>query len=175
MADLDRWGEAVGRGLGWPPGTFFAAYHANRQSVCAEALEQVPVAAALTAMLAARHHALECTPGQLLEELGHYRPDHASPATGWPKSPSALSTTLRRLAAQLREIGIVVVFGRRHDGRIIRFEKAGAETRTTPAGTMSQAAWRTTPPRDAPGYCVRPHGAPALPDLPGKPAGRCER
>jgi putative DNA primase/helicase len=52
MADLDRWGEAVMRGLGEPPGTFIAAYRANRRAACADVLEQSPVAAALVTMLA---------------------------------------------------------------------------------------------------------------------------
>jgi hypothetical protein len=128
MADLDRWGEAVARGLGWPPGTFLAAYYANRRSACAWALEQVPLAAALNAMLT-RGGAVECTPTQLLGVLNNFRPKRMSAAPGWPKSPWALSKTLRRLAAQLRTIGIVVTFARRYDARIIRIASTCVDVR----------------------------------------------
>jgi hypothetical protein len=135
MADLDRWGEAVGRGLGWPPGTFLAAYHANRRSACAQALEQAPVASALVPMLALRG-AVECSPTQLLRMLSEFRPKHATAASGWPNSPWALSRILHRLAAQLPAIGIVVTFSRGHTARIIKIARARAEgqIQNTPGG-----------------------------------------
>jgi hypothetical protein len=122
MADLDRWGEAVMRGLGEAPGTFIAAYRANRRAACADVLEQSTVAAALVAMLA-HHHAFEGAPAKLLEVLNSARPAHASAATGWPSSPWALSKILRRLATQLRETGISVTFARTNSGRFIRVER----------------------------------------------------
>jgi hypothetical protein len=115
MADIDRWGEAVARGLGWPAGTFVDAYHANRRSACAGLLEEVPVVAALTAMLAIQR-VFEETPTELLRHLSEYRPESALGAT-WPSSPWALSKLLRRLAPQLRETGIVVAFTQGHLGR----------------------------------------------------------
>jgi hypothetical protein len=124
MADLDRWGEAVMRGLGESSGTFISAYHANRRAACADVLEQSPVAAALVTMLA-RHYAFEGSPAHLLQVLNSCRPKHASVATGWPTSPWVLSKILRRLATQLRETGIAVGFTRRHTGRLIRMSRIG--------------------------------------------------
>ena len=39
MADFARFGEAVGRGLGWPPETFLAAYLENRREATVSSLE----------------------------------------------------------------------------------------------------------------------------------------
>jgi hypothetical protein len=128
MADLDRWGEAVMRGLGSPPGTFVAAYHANRRLACADALEQSPVAAALGALLA-RNPVLETNANHLLKILAPFRPKHASAANGWPTSPWALSRTLHRLAAPLRETGILVTFSRGAAGRIIRIARPPKQNR----------------------------------------------
>ena len=44
MADAERWGEAVARGLGWAPGTFTDALASNRAVVCSSALEDSSVA-----------------------------------------------------------------------------------------------------------------------------------
>jgi putative DNA primase/helicase len=119
MADLDRWGEAVMRGLGEPPGTFIAAYRANRRAACADVLEQSPVAAALVTMLA-RQYAFEGSPAELLQVLNSCGPRRASVAAGWPTSPWDLSKIHRRLATQLRETGVAVSFARKHTGRLIR-------------------------------------------------------
>jgi hypothetical protein len=131
LADLDRWGEAVMRGLGAPPGTFVDAYHANRRSACADVVEQSPVATALVALLA-RTPGLETNPNQLLRMLTQFRPRHASAAAGWPTSPWALSKTLRSLAAPLRETGILVAFGRGSAGRLIRIARARTDRRDAP-------------------------------------------
>ena len=47
MADAERWGEAVARGLGWAPGTFTSALGLNRVVANESALEDSPVAATL--------------------------------------------------------------------------------------------------------------------------------
>jgi hypothetical protein len=116
------------RSLGAAPGTFVAAYHDNRQSACALALEQSPVAAAMVAMLSSRP-GFECTPNELLELLSGFRPGDGSAANGWPRSPWTLSKTLRRLAPQLREIGILVTFSREFTGRMIKVAVASPENR----------------------------------------------
>jgi hypothetical protein len=131
MADLDRWGEAVFRGLGSPPGTFVDAYHANRVSACVDALEPSPLVAALLGLLA-KQPAVCLRPRTLLLALGPFRPRHASLSTGWPSSPWALSLALRRLAPQLREIGILVESTRRHGQRIVTVARRGAETQNRP-------------------------------------------
>ena len=39
MADFARFGEAMGRGLGWPAGTFLRAYRENRREATASTIE----------------------------------------------------------------------------------------------------------------------------------------
>ena len=47
LADAERWGEAVARGLGWAPGTFTSTLRANRAEANELTLEESPVAVAL--------------------------------------------------------------------------------------------------------------------------------
>ena len=47
MADFACFGETVGRGLGWPEGSFLTAYGDNRQAATPSALEDSAVASAL--------------------------------------------------------------------------------------------------------------------------------
>ena len=47
MADFACLGEAVGRGLGWPDGTFLTAYSDNRRASTVTSLEDSLIAAAL--------------------------------------------------------------------------------------------------------------------------------
>ena len=152
MADLDRWGEAVVRGLGLPAESFTFFYHANRRSACVEILEQTPVAGALAAMLA-KHADLEGTPSQLFQILNSFRPPHASVSTGWPKAPNGLSKALARMAPQLREIGIVVAFGRPHEGRVIRIARAPTQTPEPAVGGTLRVK-----PALPPETCVEPAG-----------------
>ena len=44
MADFARFGEAVGRGMGWPPETFLSAYFENRKEASESTLEDSPIA-----------------------------------------------------------------------------------------------------------------------------------
>ena len=50
MADYAKWGEAVGRGLGWPSETFLSTYNANRKDATLPALEDSAVGNALLRM-----------------------------------------------------------------------------------------------------------------------------
>jgi hypothetical protein len=118
MADFDRWGEAVLRALGYREGTFVEAYRANRRLACERALEESPVVTAVRASLE-RHTALHCSPTDLLRILNDFKPEHATGGTGWPKTPWALSRVLRRLAPQLRGIGIDFATTVEHSGRVI--------------------------------------------------------
>ncbi len=127
MADLDLWGEAVARGLGWPPGTFVDAYQANRRAASEQALEDSPLFIALTGALEA-YRSLHCSATELLGILNGFRPEHASAAAGWPKSPWALSTMLRRLAGQLRATGIECATARSRSERVITIARAEAES-----------------------------------------------
>ena len=68
MADAERWGEAVARGLGWAPGTFSNTLGANRAAASESALEESPVAVTLID-LAIRCAAFHGTMQELLQTL----------------------------------------------------------------------------------------------------------
>jgi hypothetical protein len=118
LADAERWGEAVGRGLGWAPATFSSALEANRAEANEWTLEESPVAVALID-LSIRCPFFRGTMQELLQTLANLSPSSAGRSADWPKSPRLLSVKLRQLAPQLRSIGIDVEFVREHEGRFV--------------------------------------------------------
>ncbi len=120
MADFARFGEAVGRALGWPAGTFISAYIGKRRESAATALHDSLVVHALFA-LAARTGASEWThsPSELLELLEHVSAPRTIRSPRWPKTPSLLGNELRRIAPQLRTWGVNVTFGKARTSRKI--------------------------------------------------------
>ncbi len=111
MADFAHWGEAVSRGLGWEAGSFLAQYKANRREACSWALGDCPVAEALRGLLDYFERPMEETASELLALLAGFVPPQIKKSAQWPKNARALSVVLRRIAPQLRTIGIVVKFG----------------------------------------------------------------
>ena len=118
MADAERWGEAVARGLGSAPETFTRSLGANRAEANEATLEESPVAVALID-LAIRSAHFRGTMHELLETLATLSPSSRARSSDWPKSPRLLSVKLRQLAPQLRSLGIDVEFRRGHDGRFV--------------------------------------------------------
>lgn len=106
MADFAVWVTAAERGLGWPDGTFMAAYAGNRLASQTEAVMASPVGAALVAI--AERSRFEGTAAELLAEMERVRGAGPLPAD-WPKSPRGVAGAVRRLAPGLREIGIDVI------------------------------------------------------------------
>ena len=120
MADFARFGEAVGRGLGWSPGTFLAAYQENRREATASTLEE-----SMLAMILLRH--VERNDGELNWKLSptemlYYLTRGVTDKTvlsRLPKTPAMLGNELRRLAPQLGEHGLFVRFGKNRKSRMI--------------------------------------------------------
>jgi hypothetical protein len=120
MADFARFGEAVGRGLGWHAGTFIKAYEENRHETVAAALEDSPLAIELLDIARWNMEASWTkSPADMLLfiESGVGRKTRGS--KNWPKTPAQLGNELRRLAPHLRAHGISFTFGRTHNGREI--------------------------------------------------------
>ena len=114
LADFHVWGEACEVALGLEPGTFAEAYAANRQRATQTALESSPVVAALLSLLAKNPY-VEDTASKLLEKLGFANSD-LKHAPGWPKTPRVFSAILKRVAPNLREVGIIAVQDTRGGG-----------------------------------------------------------
>lgn len=134
MADFEQWGEAAEGPLGLAPGTFAEAYAASREAANHTALESSPVVAALLRLLdqkdqkAARTLREDgYTATDLLEQLGWIDPE-LKKAPGWPKTPRVLSQILKRVAPNLRQVGIVAVQDTRGGGdkkeKVWRIERA---------------------------------------------------
>jgi hypothetical protein len=104
MADFARWVTAAEPALGWPKGTFMAAYGGNQESANELALEASVVARPLLEMLDARGSWLGSA-GELLKALEELVDDQAKRQHGWPKNPRALSGHLKRMAPNLRTAG----------------------------------------------------------------------
>lgn len=110
MADFTRWGEAVGRGLGWDEGAFLAAFEQNQKVASVTALEACPVAGAIRNLMDYQA-AWSGTATDLLDRLAKFSDETTRKAREWPKQPNALSNKLKRTAPVLRKEGVEVEFG----------------------------------------------------------------
>ena len=114
MADAARAGEAACRAHGWPPGTFITLYQNNRRATTVGALENSPVARAISRLVG---------PAPIVDRnvvRAARRADDDGGRQGGGEQVVAqvgrwLSTCLRRTAPQLRTIGITIDFDRAHD------------------------------------------------------------
>lgn len=104
MADPARWIAAAEPALGWPSGTFLAAYDANRREGHHLALEASPIAAPLQRL--AEQGEWRGTAAKLLGRLTELVGDEVKRQRDWPKGPRSLTATLKRLAPNLRAVGI---------------------------------------------------------------------
>src|SRR5262249_43670176 len=104
MADFARWGEAIGRGLGWHQGELTAAYSNNRLDATETAIDGSAVGRAILAF-AAEMMEWKCSPTELLEILAQRAGKKVAKSATWPKSTRCFTNELRRLAPQLRMRG----------------------------------------------------------------------
>ncbi len=129
MADFAKWVIACEPGLGWPSGTFLAAYDDNRSESNELALESSVIWKPLSELLAERNE-WHGTAGDLkktLEEsLGNNVPKD------WPKSARGIGGAVRRIAPNMRALEWLVTFDEREpDGqrrKIIVIQKAVSAT-----------------------------------------------
>jgi hypothetical protein len=115
MADFAVWATAAEPGLRLPDGAFLKAYAGNRADAHALALEASPVAAHVRTL--AEREYWHGTAAELLVELvkiaGFDPAKRTSWPRGWPTSPRALSAALRRIAPNLRAVGVDVTSEKR--------------------------------------------------------------
>jgi len=111
MADFARWATACEVALGLDAGAFMRAYATNRGVSVDLALDASPIGSAVRALLAKHPQGLEVTATELLEQLNRSFADRRPPKN-WPQSPKSLSGALRRIAPDLRAVGVEVDFER---------------------------------------------------------------
>ena len=140
MADFCKVGVAVESVLGWPEGTFIAAYAANVASQHEEALDANPVANVLLTFLDA-HPEWQGTATDLLNELAGCMSDSKSKPSGWPKNARALASLLKRTAPNLRAVGVCFWQERNGKQRTLFFSKKPSEEQ----GIFASSASVTSP------------------------------
>ena len=110
MADFARWAVACESAAPWQPGTFLSAYLENRAGAHEQVIEASRVATALRAWAEERTD-WTGTASELLTELDNAADERTRSARSWPKSASTLGVVLRRVAPNLREVGVDISFG----------------------------------------------------------------
>jgi hypothetical protein len=125
LADFARWGEAVGLGLGADPGSFIEQFHSNRFAASWPELDGSALFSALRGLIDRAARPWEGSASELLRALAEHALEPPSRLPGWPRTPRALSCWLRRMAPQLRAIGITVSFERRGDRRTVTIRSCG--------------------------------------------------
>jgi hypothetical protein len=123
MADFAVRGVAVERALAWPSGSFLGAYESNRSEVNDLPVESSMIGPPLMAFVQ-DGGCQDQTWTELLAELRKRVPDPTARLKEWPKSARALSGEVRRLAPNLRRMGISVKWGRSGGRRWVSLETA---------------------------------------------------
>jgi hypothetical protein len=112
MADFSVWATAGESGLGLELGAFLSAYVSNREDANGLALEACVLAPVIQEFIAGRG-VWKGTAQDLLDALdGMDGAEKLRTRRDWPKSPQGLGKRLRRIAPNLRRIGIEVDFDR---------------------------------------------------------------
>jgi hypothetical protein len=134
MADYARWGEAVGRGLGWASESFLSTYHANRKEATSLALEDSAVGSILL-QIAPQTSTWAGTCTELHAGLAKLVGKKVAASARWPKTPIQFSNELRRLAPQLALHGLSIQFSRNSDQRLILITRVDGPTGSGLGGT----------------------------------------
>jgi hypothetical protein len=124
MADFAVWATAAELALQLAPGDFMRAYAGSQADAHDIALESSLLASEIRSFLE-RETEWEGTAAKLLEALNAFSPETTRKQRSWPRTPRALSGALRRLAPDLRAVGVFVIFLPREAGtgrRLIRLE-----------------------------------------------------
>lgn len=127
LADFAIFVTAAESALPWEPGTFIKHYTGNCDEVHELALESSVVAPVLRAWLPMVDGKWEGMASELLDLLAKHD-EGATRRKGWPKQANLLSAALRKIAPNLRAVGIPIRFGDRAGGtgkRLIKLGSAG--------------------------------------------------
>ncbi len=129
MADFANVGIAVERVLAWPEGSFMAAYVSSIGEQNQEALASAVIYEPLLKLIGDDpEFAWDGTPQQLLDELTKSVDEKMARMPEWPKNARALSNQLKRIAPNLRSIGVEVSVCKANRQRIIRIERSARAT-----------------------------------------------
>jgi hypothetical protein len=111
MADFAEWVTAAEATLMWKAGAFLDAYQGNQEDANEVALTSSPLVVPVR-QLAARAGGWKGTATELLKALTELVVETEARSREWPKRANTLSGRLRRLAPNLRAVGVHVTFDR---------------------------------------------------------------
>jgi hypothetical protein len=137
MADFAMWAVAAAEKLGYSRETFLSAYSGTCEAAHELALEASAIVPPLRDLLAAKGGAWHGTATELLHDLDEHAPERTRKVQGWPSNGRTLSNALRRIAPNLRAIGVGVTppQGGRKKGRLFTLERM--DTCASPASPTS--------------------------------------
>ncbi|MBN1588362.1 MAG: hypothetical protein JW888_02495 [Pirellulales bacterium] len=136
MADFALWATAAEPAIGLKPGEFMARYAGNRAAGHELALESSPVGKAVLDFVG-RVGTWTGTASELLAELDDLADERTRKMKGWPQTARVLSGTLKRLAPNLRAIGVEVESGRTKKGRFVTVSKLAESSVTNVTNVTS--------------------------------------
>jgi hypothetical protein len=124
MADFAKWVAAASGRLGMTAEEFLAVYKGNRADAHELALETSLITAYVKALAT---KGVTGTATELLQCLNAEAPEDVRRQKEWPTTGRALSNALRRLAPNLRAVGVNVLFTRegKNRRRTITLEQQG--------------------------------------------------
>jgi hypothetical protein len=147
MADFAIWATAAAPALCWKEDSFINAYTGNRELAHEAALDTSPVAAVIRSL--AEDGSWSGTAAELLETLVKRVDEVTRRARTWPKTPRQIGASLRRLAPNLRAVGVYVEFQDRRElgsrRRQLVIQKVDASERSQ-RSDRSSAGSEGTPP-----------------------------
>jgi len=121
MADFALWVVAAEESLGLESMAFIDAFMGNRESANELALEASPIAYALIEF-AQEQESWTGKSSELLKALNERVSDEMKKQQGWPKRANSLSGAIKRIAPNLRAMGIDSRMGRTKAGSSITLE-----------------------------------------------------
>jgi hypothetical protein len=123
MADFAVWVTAAEPALQLAPGTFLRSYQKNRTGAHLALLDASPLARAIEDLLGKHNGRWIGTPTELHRDLSIFLDETGK--RGFPKSAKALTDAVRRLAPNLRTVGIEAAHDRTAKRRLWIIEKRG--------------------------------------------------
>ncbi len=135
MADFALWVKACEESLGMKPGEAMTAYQSNRTETHNLALESSLLYEPVAELA---NEGFSGTVAELYDRLNRMKSEGVRRSVRWPKAPSALGSALRRMASNLRAVGIDIQFSRADiRGRRLVSLVSASEPRKRPSVAVS--------------------------------------
>lgn len=141
MADFALWATAAEESFGFERGTFISAFMGNRENANELALDASPIASTLIEFIQ-QQGGWNGKSSKLLEELNHRASDETKKQQGWPKRANLLSGAVKRIAPNLRAVGIECQLGRTKAGSSIILEYTSkTSSPSSPSASSKESAF----------------------------------